>query len=51
MDFHHVFHSLLHQESLAKQCADGGMSYAERAAKREAFCHFACEKEGRAAER
>ena len=24
------------QESLAKQCYDGGMSYAERAAKREA---------------
>ena len=27
--------SQLCQESLAKQCADGGMSYAERAAKRE----------------
>jgi len=37
------------QESLAKQCADGGMSYAERAAKREEHVEiktqgFRCEK-------
>ena len=39
----------LQQESLAKQCADGGMSYAERAAKREEHVEiktqaFRCEK-------
>ena len=38
-----AFHPLLDllpdvfKESLAKQCFDGGMSYAERAAKREAL--------------